>query len=163
MVCRNGWQNGNHHPNESPIAGLGAGFSRCWDRWALLRVSCERKLDKLPETMTPQSFAIVLVRAFGLWLILAGILAFLDALFVHWHMAGLAPSSGWTSYPPLAPSPSQASTVETFFHDTYYVVSRTAGSFGGIASRIVIGLALIIAGAPIGRLLAPRDTESTSK
>jgi heme/copper-type cytochrome/quinol oxidase subunit 1 len=87
-----------------------------------------------------------------------------DALFIHWQMAGLAPSTGWTSYPPLSPSVSPSSTVETFVHDIYYVVSRTAAAgFGGIASRIVIGFTLIFAGTPLGRLLAPSNTEATPK
>lgn len=107
--------------------------------------------------MTPSSFATVLFRFLGVWLVLASLLVALDAAFLRWSLAGAA-TPGWTSYPPL---PDLAATFSPdsnlFLHDTYYTMSGAPFGLGGVLSRIILGALLILLGGPLGRWLAPRE------
>lgn len=113
-------------------------------------------------TMTGQTLATILVRVLGLSLVVTGALGVCDILLIYGSMPGAASSGGWSTYPPAAASPASTSVMEGFLQDTYYVVSGTTSGFTSVGARIVLGFALIFTGAPLGRILSPRETESSA-
>jgi hypothetical protein len=64
------------------------------------------------------------------------------------------PTSGWTSYSPLATNVGVTSDLATQLHDTYYTVFSSPGFFLPSAAQGIAGLAMILFSRRIGRWLA---------
>ena len=97
--------------------------------------------------MTPRAFATILCRFLGLWLIFDAAFRIADLLMRTSNMR--APYSGWTSYPPSAPS----TAIEFYFHDTYYVIGHFSVPDLFPSLKLLLGLILLLAARRIARCL----------
>ncbi len=104
--------------------------------------------------MKTRAIAAVFLRVLGVWLLIEGLLPVIDMLVIQWGIEHGTPTSGWTSYDPTT------RTTESYFHDTYYVITHFRPPLGGYGVRIAMGIAFLAASKPLARLFSRGLEES---
>lgn len=100
--------------------------------------------------MTSRTFAVILVRMLGLWLVLHASFTIAELLSSAWMMRSGSAGAGWTSYPPLD---LVTSASELYVNDTYYVITHASLIFLAPALKITFGVLLIVTARRVARLI----------
>jgi len=99
--------------------------------------------------MSPKAAAAIGLRIIGVWLLLEAIFGLMSVFLIQPEFLGLlGMHRRWYDGNTTITAPN------FYLHDTYYVVSHFGWSFAGIVIHFAIGLVLLFASKPIGRLLA---------